>query len=136
LDPTVFALDTQVFDVLYVERSPRYDYPFIKTLLERESKRTKGNKTIDLKVLLPDAAPDYAAEDRSALAEFPIKTELNQFDLVILGDVDPKHPKLGDKNLLQLAEFVREKGGGLLMIAGERSAPYLYKNSALADVLP
>jgi hypothetical protein len=136
LERTVFVRDTKLFKVLYVEGYPRYEYRFIKTLLERESNRTKGNKTIDLKVLLLDADPDYAAEDRSALAEFPIKTELNQFDVVILGDVDPKHPKLGDKNLLQLAEFVREKGGGLLMIAGERSAPYLYKNSALADVLP
>src|SRR5262249_14028413 len=119
----------------YIEGYPRWEYRYVKTLLEREAAR-KGNKTIDLKVLLLDADPDYATEDRSAIAEFPLKSDLNAFDVLILGDVDPKHPRLGDKNVQNLADFVRERGGGLLMIAGQRYAPYVYKNSPLADVLP
>src|SRR5262249_43187877 len=123
--------------VLLVEGYPRYEYRYVKTLLERESNRAKGNKTIDLSILLLEADPDFPAEDKSARAEFPIKSDLNGFDVVILGDVDPKHPQLGDKNLANLADFVRERGGGLLMIAGERHrAPDLYKNTPLADVLP
>jgi len=87
-------------------------------------------------VLLLDADNEYAIEDKSALADFPTKEELNGFDVVILGDVDPKDPKLGEKNLQHLADFVRERGGGLLMIAGERFSPHAYKDSPLRDVLP
>jgi hypothetical protein len=135
VERSVDVQDTRLFKVLYVEGYPRYEFRFVKTLLERESAR-KGNKTVDLKVLLLDADPDYAAEDRSALAEFPLKTDLNKFDVILLGDVDPKHPKLGDKNVQALADFVKERGGGLLMIAGERHSPWVWRNTPLADVLP
>jgi hypothetical protein len=135
LERSVEVQDTRLFKVLYVEGYPRYEFRFVKTLLERESAR-KGNKTIDLRVLLLDADPDYAAEDRSAVAEFPLKTDLNKFDVVILGDVDPKHPRLGDKNVQALADFVKERGGGLLMVAGERYSPWVWRNTPLADVLP
>ena len=90
LERSVFVRETKLIKVLYVEGYARYEFRFLKTLLERESARTKGNKTIDLKVLLIDADPDYAAEDKSALVDFPTKAELDQFDVVILGDVDPK----------------------------------------------
>ena len=40
------------------------------------------------------------------------------------------------EHLKDLADFVRERGGGLLMIAGERYAPFAYKDSPLKDVLP
>src|SRR5262249_18373958 len=119
-----------------VEGYARYEYRYVKALLERESNRKEGNKSIDLKVLLLDADPDFAAEDKSALVEFPAKTELNGYDVVILGDVDPKHAKPGGQALGDLADFVRERGGGLLLIAGERHAPYLFRNTPLADVLP
>jgi hypothetical protein len=135
LERSVDVQDTRLFKVLFVEGYPRYEFRFVKTLLERESAR-KGNKTIDLKVLLLDADPDYATEDRSAIAEFPLKSDLNKYDVILLGDVDPKHPKMGDKNVQALADFVKERGGGLLMIAGERHSPWVWRNTPLADVLP
>src|SRR5262249_52339698 len=95
-------------------------------------------KSIDLKVLLLESDPDFAVQDRTALSEFPSKTELNAFDVVILGDVDPQSrfdPKMTE-HLKDLADFVRERGGGLLMIAGERHAPFASKASPLKDVLP
>ena len=125
--------------MLYVEGYRRYEYHFLKTLLERESNRIKGNKTIDLHVLLLDADPGYARSDRSALAEFPTRKELEAYDVVILGDVDPqatpRMPKM-EEHLKDVADFVKERGGGLLMIAGERYSPLAYRNSPLKDVLP
>ena len=59
--------------------------------------RDKRNKTIDLKVLLLDADSEYASEDRSALADFPSKEELNGYDVILFGDVDPKERKIGDR---------------------------------------
>jgi hypothetical protein len=135
VERTVDVQDTRLFKVLYVEGEPRWEYRYVKTLLERESAR-KGNKTIDLRVLLLDADPDFATEDKSAIAEFPLKTDLNKYDVVLLGDVDPKHPKMGDKNVQALADFVKERGGGLLMIAGQRYSPWVWRNTPLGDVLP
>jgi uncharacterized membrane protein len=134
----IYVAEFQRTRVLYVEGYPRYEYRFLKTLLERESAATRANKTIDLKVLLADADPDYPKEDRSAVDSFPATRDdlFNQYDLVILGDVDPRQPKLGDKHLQWLADFVREKGGGLLVIAGAQFMPAAYKDTPLADVLP
>src|SRR5262249_54628451 len=136
LERDVFVREAKLIKVLYVEGSARYEYRFLKHLLERESAEDKRNKSIDLKVLLLDSGEEYAKQDKSALAEFPTKAELNQFDVVLLGDADPQHPKLGDKHLAELADFVRERGGGLLMIAGEEYSPHAYADGPLRDVLP
>jgi hypothetical protein len=136
LERTVFVRETKLIKILYVEGYARYEFRLVKNLLERESAEDKRNKTMDLKVLLQDADEDYPKQDRSALAEFPAKAELNQFDVVLWGDVDPKGPKVTDRNLQDLADFVRERGGGLLMIAGEHSSPHAYRNTPLQDVLP
>jgi hypothetical protein len=55
--------------------------------------------------------------------------------VVLFGDVDPKDRKIGERNLRHLADFVRERGGGFLMIAGPRFSPHAYKDSPLADIL-
>ncbi|HEY7314338.1 MAG TPA: VWA domain-containing protein, partial [Gemmataceae bacterium] len=138
LQRQVFVHETRQIKVLYVEGYRRWEYHYLKTLLERESNRLKGNKSIDLKVLLLESDPDFAVQDRTALSEFPSKAELNAFDVVILGDVDPQSPSdpKMTEHLKDLADFVRERGGGLLMIAGERHAPFAYKDSPLKDVLP
>src|SRR5262249_5824305 len=80
--------------------------------------------------------PEYPSEDKSALADFPTREELNQYDVVILGDADPRDRRLGDKNLQLLADFVKTRGGGLLMIAGLRFGPHAYQDTPLAGVLP
>jgi hypothetical protein len=138
IERAVFVREAKVIKVLYVEGYRRYEFQYVKTLLERESNRTRGNKSIDLKVLLLDADPDFAAEDRSAIAEFPTKAELGTFDVIILGDVDPRpgNDNKMNEHLKDIAEFVKEKGGGLLMIAGERFSPHAYRDTPLRDVLP
>jgi hypothetical protein len=135
LERTIQVLESKLIKVLYVEGYARYEYRYIKHLLERESDRDPRNKTIDLKVILTDADFEYPKLDKSALAEFPSKVELTQFDVIILGDVDPSDPRIA-KHLPVLTDFVRERGGGFLMIAGERFSPHAYKDSPLRDVLP
>jgi hypothetical protein len=136
LQRTVFVQEAKLMKVLFVEGSARYEYRFIKNLLERESPE-KRNKTVDLKVVLIDSDEDFPKQDKSALSDFPFnKQELYQYDVVILGDVDPHAAKMGDAKLRDLADFVRERGGGLLMIAGANFSPHAYKDTPLADVLP
>ncbi|HVS36477.1 MAG TPA: VWA domain-containing protein, partial [Gemmataceae bacterium] len=135
----VFVREAKLIKVLYVEGYRRYEFHFLKTLLERESDRVKNNKTMDLKVVLLSADPGFEDEERNALKEIPSKEELNNFDVILLGDVNP-HPKdNGEKmteHLKDIAEWVTEHGGGLLMIAGDRYAPFAYRDSPLKDVLP
>ncbi len=137
LQRTVYVQETKKIKVLYIEGTPRYEFRFIKSLLEREAPGKKKTRTIELKVLLTDADEDFPKQDLTAVADFPpTSEELNSYDVVILGDVDPRHRKLGEGRLRMLADFVRERGGGLLMIAGEEFSPHAYKGTPLADVLP
>ena len=54
-----------------------------------------------------DADESFPVQDKSAIGAFPTKDQLFAFDAIILGDVDPKHKKLGDQNLRHLRDFVR-----------------------------
>ncbi len=135
LEKQVSVLENKLIKVLYVEGYRRYEFHFLKTLLERENNRVKGNKTIDVKTLLLDADPGYVRSDRTALSEFPTRKELDAFDVVILGDVDPDKEKM-KQHLKDLAGFVEDRGGGLLMIAGEKFLPHTYKLSPLKNVMP
>jgi hypothetical protein len=147
VERTIFVQESKLIKVLYVEGYPRYEFRFIKNLLERESALAKGNKSIDLKVFLLSAEPDWASQDKSAFEEKPggvrisrqaflDKDELSSFDVVIWGDVDPKaYPQMKD-HLKNVADFVKDKGGGFLMIAGTQFAPHAYKDTPLKDILP
>ncbi|MCI0463476.1 MAG: VWA domain-containing protein [Gemmataceae bacterium] len=138
LQRTVFVQESKLIKVLYIEGTSRYEYRFIKSLLEREAPDKKRNRAIELKVLLIDADDDFAKQDRTAIRDFPAtKQELfENFDVVILGDVDPRSRKLGEQRLRHLADFVREGGRGLLFIAGSQYNPHSYVGTPLADILP
>jgi uncharacterized membrane protein len=137
LEHRVHVADAKPIRVLYIEGFPHHDYRFIKTLLEREAGSKLGNRSIQLRVLLADSDRDFASQDKSALAEFPTQQELFAFDTVILGDVDPKHERLGERNLGLLRDFVREKGGGMLFLSGSQGfMPHAYRSTPLADIIP
>lgn len=124
--------------VLFVEGRPRYDFRFAKVLLERESDRVAGNKSIEFKTVLVGASPGWSETDRSAVAleAFPTRDELFGYDVVILGDFDPKQLPQSARALQDLADFVKVKGGGLLVAAGEQHTPAAFADTPVADVLP
>ena len=114
--------------VLLAERGPRWEYRHLKGVLERD-------EAIELRTVLQESDLTHQQEDRTALAAFPAAREdLFAFDVVILGDIDLKylHPGALD----DLREFVRDRGGGLILIAGERHNPFDFHGTALADLLP
>ena len=139
LERTVLVTDSRRIRVLYVEGYPRYDFRFVKVMLERESDKSLGGKSVEVQVVLLDASKGWAETDRSAFrGEFPTRTELFEFDVVVLGDVDPK--QIGGTRtavvLRDLADFVKVKGGGLLFLSGEHGTPAAYADTPLAEVLP
>ncbi len=114
--------------VLLVDRLPRWEYRHLKSVLERDP-------AISLQSVLQESDSGYADEDRSALRRFPVvRDELFAYDVVILGDVNLAY--LGPTALDDLRAFVAERGGGLVMIAGEEHNPFNYRGTPLEDLLP
>ncbi|MGH7200718.1 MAG: VWA domain-containing protein, partial [Planctomycetaceae bacterium] len=114
--------------VLLVESGPRWEWRFLKNLLERE-------KTVELTTILQEADLEFAAEDETVADHFPVKKdELLEYDVVILGDVDPEF--LSPVVFENLRDFVRDAGGGLVFIAGTQHNPTAYRGTALEPMLP
>jgi hypothetical protein len=136
IERTIVVTETKRIRVLYLEGETRYDFRYVKVLLERESDRVAGNKSVELKTVLLSASKGWTEIDRSALADFPTRDQLFEYDVVILGDFDPRPLPKASRMLLDLADFVRVKGGGLLVLAGETATPAAFAETPLADVLP
>ena len=124
--------------VLYVDGYPRWEYRYLKNLLLR------ADQNLDVQCFLLSATPDFPQESSQSLPSLrsvPTTREqlLANYDVVILGDVDPERisevPKLNEDFLNALREFV-EAGGGLLFQAGEWYNPHRYLSTPLKDVLP
>ena len=114
--------------VLFVDNEPRYEFRYLKNYLERE-------ETINLSVVLLSSDQKYGEQDRSALSTFPAaKDELFAYDVVLLGDADPTF--LSQSQMQNLVEFVTQKGGGILFIAGENFDPLSYRGTPLEVLLP
>jgi hypothetical protein len=122
------SVRNQKVRVLLAEHAPRYEFRFLKALLEREP-------TVDLDTVLQEADLGFSQEDRTALERFPLrKEEILAYDVIIFGDLDPG--LLGADALAAVAEFVRVKGGGLIGIAGPEFFPSRYAGTPLEPLLP
>jgi von Willebrand factor type A domain len=114
--------------VLVVDSEPRYEYRYLKNYLERD-------ETIDLNVVLLSSDPNYSDQDRSAIPTFPAsKDDLFTYDVVLFGDADVSY--LSVSQLQNLVEFVTEKGGGILFVAGDLFNPLAYQGTPLELLLP
>lgn len=114
--------------VLLADSSPRWEYRYLKTLLERDP-------TVSLKSVLQEADIEYAAEDKTALTHFPLnRDELFGYDVLILGDLNPA--LLGTSTMELIRDFVRESGGGVFLIAGTNFNPLAYRGTPLEGLVP
>ncbi|MDA0587535.1 MAG: hypothetical protein O3C17_05950 [Planctomycetota bacterium] len=117
--------------VLLADLEPRWEFRELKTLLERE-------KTVDLHTVLQEADLEYADQDVTAAplrGRLPVNAEqLNGYDVIILGDLNPQYLTTG--SLETLRNFVRDSGGGLIMIAGTQHNPVQYCGTPLEALLP
>ena len=109
------------------ERAP------LRVPLPQELPGARGDDRPGRRLLSSD--PEYSEQDRSALPTFPAaKDELFAYDVVIMGDADPGF--LSRSQMQNLSEFVTEKGGGILFIAGEAFNPLAYRATPLETLLP
>lgn len=114
--------------VLLVEREPRWEFRHLKPLLERDP-------AVQLHTVLQSADLSYPAEDVTGLPRFPVSRDvLFSYDVVIIGDIDLEYLSAGA--LAHLREFVAERGGGLILIAGPAFNPHSYRETPLSELLP
>ena len=115
--------------VLFVEQSPRWDFRYLHAVLTRD-------RRVQAKTLLLEGDPALAREENTPYLErFPEnKKDLFEYDVVVLGDVDPK--RLTVTQMENLNEFVSRFGGAFVMIAGRNFSPHAYMDTPVADMLP
>ncbi len=112
--------------VLYVEGEPRYEYRYLKNAILRD-------KSLEFACLLL-SSPE-TTEGTIPIKEFPKDEKaLFDFDIVILGDVP--RSQFSQVQLDALHRFVEDRGGSLLVIAGEQHTPHEYAGTPLEAVLP
>lgn len=116
--------------VLYVEGYPRFEYRYLKNALVREP-------SMRVSVLLLEADDQFVQEGTEPIRRFPeTPEELNRYDVVLFGDVDPLAGWLSPSQLRMLLDFVGNTGGGFGVIAGERYAPRRFRGTPLEKLLP
>lgn len=115
--------------VLLVEDLPRWEYQYLKNALYRD-------ETIQVSILLLSADLQFAPEGDIPVRTFPSsREELFEYDVIVLGDVDRRMFSI--EQLEWIDAFVREKGGGLVLIAGSRLLnPNTYGDTPIETLLP
>jgi hypothetical protein len=113
--------------VLYVEGKPRWEFRYLKRVLERDYR-------LDVKFLMTQGDPELAKNSQQYLLDFPQDAKAFDYDLVILGDVPASY--FTRDQLARMEQLVKERAGSFLMIAGEAAAPQSYVGTPVADMLP
>lgn len=119
--------------VLYFEGEPRYEVKFARRAVE-------DDESLQLVVLQRTAENKYArfAVDsaQELMGGFPkTRDELFRYRALILGSIEASH--FTHEQLRMIADFVSERGGGLLMLGGRRAfAEGGWAGTPVADVLP
>lgn len=139
IERVVLVTDSKRLKVLMLDGQPRYEYRFVKSLLERETEETKVTRAVELDVLLLDASNGHWTSDKSGerlRGATPTKTQLFEYDVVIFGDVDPTQVPKANQFFNDLVDFVKTKGGGVLFVAGEHATPHKLFDTPLGELLP
>jgi len=115
--------------VLLLDQAPRWEFKYLEAMLLREQR-------VELSCFLFEGNREIARVPGSPyLEQFPLRAEeLFDFDLVLLGDIDPRH--LGEGHLSLLRNYVSSAGGALVVIAGKRFMPSAFGRTELEQLLP
>ncbi len=115
--------------VLLADQSPRWEFRYLQAMLLRD-------RRVDLKCYLVEGDKSITrVADSPYLPDFPARRdELFKFDLVILGDLEPRI--LTVQHQENLNKLVADFGGGLLVLAGKRAMPGSYRRTPLDKMLP
>jgi hypothetical protein len=140
--PVAVSVTDDRTKLLIVEGRPRWEFRYLKNLF------ASRDKTVRLQYVLfePDRiegvplAPRVEAsvsrplEDVEASALPKDEAEWMKFDVIILGDLNPKYLDAATQQILR--KFVTERGGTLIVVAGQYFMPHAYADTPLGEALP
>lgn len=114
--------------VLLVDGDPRWEYRYLRNAILRD-------KQIRFSCFVTSVGTRLGGEGNVPIRAFPMNAKtLFTYDILILGDVPRSY--FSEAQLRAIREFVEEKGGSLVVIAGERHMPDDYRGSPLEAVFP
>lgn len=134
----------ETIKVVLVQDAPSYEFRFLKELLGRQLKRgdQTGEKLIELRSVLQSADFRYNEIDQSAFPLFPVqKDELFGFDAIIIGDARLSNngqasSALTHTEMENIVEFVKSRGGGVVLVAGPQFNPTSYAGTPIEELFP
>lgn len=113
--------------VLLADGLPRWEFRYLAQLFRRDTK-------VECDELLFRPRP-LATGRRAETKSFPATVdEWDQYDVVLLGDVSSQNLSVASQE--SLAAFVRERGGTLVLVAGDKHMPQGYVQQPLEGLLP
>ena len=123
---------TQKPRILVLDGRPRWEFRYLRNLLERDN-RWEAN------IVLCDWAGDrpILGPRGDGAGRFPARRELLfQYQLIVLGDVPPSVFTVGEMQWIR--DYVQFNGGGLICIDGrmERLASFVNPLTPLTDLFP
>jgi hypothetical protein len=113
----VFSRPTRV---LILAGGPMRDYRFARTMLYR-------HPSIKSDVWLQSASPGVSQDADQMLYEFPDRTDLFEYDVVLAFDVNWE--LLSPEQMQTLNEWVATGGGGIVLVAGDVFTPKLAQDA-------
>jgi len=113
--------------VLLADRTSRWEYQFLKNLFVRDDDIEHDRIVFD---------PRLQATGKLEIdAALPVTLEgWSHYDVAIIGDLTPD--EFPARSQEALVEFVKEKGGVAILIAGESGMPHTFEEYPLESLLP
>ncbi|HEX3601361.1 MAG TPA: hypothetical protein VHU84_14510, partial [Lacipirellulaceae bacterium] len=125
--PVSFEVVRDRIRVLLADGVPRWEYRYLNQLFRRDP-----HVEFDELLFFPRLHGSGKLADKPA---FPSDAETwAHYDVIILGDIGPQ--QLSADSQKGLDEFVRKRGGSLIVIAGQNEMPTGYVGQPLMDLLP
>jgi hypothetical protein len=114
--------------ILYVESEPRWEYRYLKNAILRDEQ-------IRFSCILTEGGAQAGGEGNAPVDRFPAdERSLFEYDILMLGDVPRSY--FSDAQLAAIRRFVEDRGGSLIVIAGEKHMPSEYRGTPIEAVLP
>ncbi|HUQ71592.1 MAG TPA: hypothetical protein VM165_18835, partial [Planctomycetaceae bacterium] len=113
--------------ILIADEFPRWEYRYLTQLFRRDAKVQCDELLFRPRMI--------ATGRREATRTLPVSADdWDQYDVVLLGDLPPEHFPVATQE--SLIEYLQQRGGTLVMIAGPEAMPHAYRHQPLEDILP
>lgn len=113
--------------VLLVDNTPGWNFRYIRKVMSDDRRRMTPSVYLRY--------GELTGLGTKSVRRFPSTTkQINQYDAIILGDINPD--MIDNRQYQLLEKWIRTSGGGLMVIAGQEYMPNDFLDTPLATLLP